>query len=120
MSKKYVGKENSKMSFDKNKQAYYVYWFEPDTLVRKTTSYARWWWEVNKGEIPDGYRASYKDGDTTNISIENIIVISPKEFGSAASKRLMGHKIDLQTREKISIGHTGAENWNGIANALIY
>lgn len=115
-----IGKENAAKAFDKTKNAYYVYWNDPETLKRKTSTYARWWWEINKGEIPDGYRASYKDGDATNISPENIIIISPKEFGNAVSKRLMGHKIDLQTREKISIGHTGAENWRGIANALTY
>jgi len=101
-NKKYVGKENGKMSFDKVKNSYYVYWFEPVTLKRKTTSFARWYWEVNVGEIPDGYRASYKDGDTLNISPENIVLISPQEFGEAISNRMEGIVFSDETKKKMS------------------
>lgn len=106
-NKKYVGKENACKVFDKTKNAYYVYWFDADTLKRKTSTYARWWWEINKGEIPDGYRASYKDGDTTNISPENIILHSPEELGNAISKRLMGHGFSDETLEKMRIAKEG-------------
>lgn len=114
--KKYVGKENGKVTFDSSRNNYYVYWFEPDTLKRKTTSYAHWWWEINKGEIPEGYRASYKDGNSMNIEPENIILISSEEFGRAISDRLMGHPVEDETRKKIAIAHTGASTWNGFIN----
>jgi transcription elongation factor Elf1 len=100
--KKYVGKENGKLSFDKIKGCYYVYWFEPDTLKRRTTSYARWWWETNKGEVPDGYRASYKDHDPMNTDPNNICLISLKEYGITVSRRLMGHGFSSKTLEKMS------------------
>jgi hypothetical protein len=106
-SKKYVGKENACKVFDKTKNAHYVYWFDASTLKRKTSTYAHWWWEVNKGEIPDGYRASYKDGDATNISPENIILRSPEEFGAAISERLMGHGFSGETLEKMRIAKEG-------------
>jgi hypothetical protein len=106
-SKKYVGKENACKVFDKTKNAYYVYWFEVDTLKRKTSTYARWWWEVNRGEIPAGYKASYKDGDATNISPENIILHSPEEFGAVISERLMGHGFSDETLEKMRIAKEG-------------
>lgn len=105
--KKYVGKENGKVTFDKAKNNYYVYWFEPETLKRKTTSYAHWWWEINKGEIPDGYRASYKDKNPLNIDPENIILISKEEFGNAISERLLGHLVDTETLQKMSNAKKG-------------
>jgi len=105
--KQYVGKESGKVVMDKTKNAYYVYWFDPDTLKRKTTSYARWWWETHKGNIPDGFRASYKDGNMLNIEPNNIVLISPKEFGQAISVRLMGHVPSVETGRKISKANTG-------------
>lgn len=115
-----IGKENAAKAFDKTKNAYYVYWNDPETLKRKTSTYARWWWEINKGEIPDGYRASYKDGNTTNISPENIVLHSPEEWGKAISERLMGHKLSQETREKISKGNTGKKIWTGIVTDQRY
>lgn len=105
--KKYVGKENGKTTFDKQKGLYYVYWFDPETLKRKTTSYAHWYWEVYKGEVPDGYRASYKDGNPLNIEPENIILISPEEFGKVVSERLMGHGFSDETLQKMSEAKAG-------------
>ena len=105
--RKYVGKENGKMAFDVNKQNYYVYWFDPDTLKRKTTTYARWWWEINKGEVPDGYRVSYGDGNELNIDPDNIVLVSPQEFGQEISLRLMGHSFSDETLQKMSDAKAG-------------
>jgi hypothetical protein len=118
-NKKYVGKHNAKITWDKTKNLYYAYWFDETTMKRKTTSYARWWWEVNVGEIPEGYVASYKNKDYTNISPDNIILMSPEQIGKDISKRLMGHKLSKKTREKISKSHTNGE-WNGIGTDLRY
>jgi hypothetical protein len=102
MSKLYVGKENAKKVFNKKQQRYSVYWFDPETLQRKNESYSRWWWEINKGEIPEGYRASYKDGNSANVSPENIILKSPEEYGKEISGRLMGHGFSEETLKKMS------------------
>lgn len=119
-NKKYVGKENGKTSLDKKRNSYYVFWFDSETLKRKNTSYARWYWEVNRGEIPEGYRASYKDGNSLNIEPDNIILISPEEFGMSISNRLMGHKHSEETKQKISMRHTGNKDWNGYATKSNY
>jgi len=118
--RKYVGKENGRTVYDKIKRNYYVYWFDEETLKRKSTSYAHWWWEVHKGEIPKGYRVSYKDGDRTNLSPDNIVLLSDIDIGKLISKRLLGHSVTLETREKISIAHTGTDTWTGIATNLRY
>lgn len=119
-NRKYVGKENGRAVYDKRKHNYYVYWFDEETLKRKSTSYSRWWWEINKGEVPDGYKVSYKDGDGTNISPDNIVLFSEEEIGKLISRKLMGHEVSHKTRQKISIAHTGTDNWRGIAHNLIY
>jgi len=105
----YIEKKNGKIAFDKSKGSYYVYWVDPDTGKRKTTTYARWYWEVHRGEIPDGYRASYKDGNSLNIEPNNIILISPKEFGKQISKRLMGHGFSEETLQKMSDAKKGGK-----------
>jgi hypothetical protein len=101
--KKYIGKESGKVSYDKLKGAYYVYWFDSDTLKRKTTSYARWYWEVNIGIIPDGYVASYKDKNPKNINPDNIVLSSPNDIGKAISERTKGKIFSNETRKKMSI-----------------
>jgi len=111
--KLYVGKENAKKTFNKKHQRWDVYWFDPDTLKRKTSTYSRWYWEVFRGEIPPRYRASYKDGNSANIDPENIILISPDEYGIIMSSKLMGRSISLDARKKMSIAHTGTQEWNG-------
>lgn len=102
-----IGKSNGRKAFDKKKQSYYVYWIDPETNKRKTTTYARWWWQINKGEIPEGYRASYKDGNPLNINPDNIILISPAEFGASVSERLMGHRFSEKTLQKMSDAKKG-------------
>lgn len=115
----YIGKENGKPYFIKNLNRWNVYWFNKNGK-RHNMSYARWWWQMNKGPIPKGYRASFKDGDSSNIDPDNIILISPEEFGKQMSERLQGHEVSLETREKISKAHTGTLNWNGFVGKPEY
>jgi len=105
--RKYVGKENGKVSFDKIRQAYSVYWYDPETLQRKTTSYAHWFWEVHNGIIPDGYRVSYKDGNYLNIDPSNLILISPQEYGATMSEIQRGKVISEETKKKMSEARQG-------------
>ena len=102
LTKLYVGKENAKKVLNKAQQRYSVYWFDPNTLKRHNMSYARWWWEVNKGEIPEGYRASFVDGNAMNIDPDNIVLRSWEEEGKIISQRLMGHSFSDETRKKMS------------------
>lgn len=89
---KYIGKENAKKTWDKIRKFYYVYWLDPETMKRKTTSYAHWWWEMNKGEIPFGYTVGYKDGNFENISSDNFYLKSPIERGKEITLRNLGNK----------------------------
>lgn len=104
---KYIGKENAKKSWDKTKKNYYVYWIDPETLKRKTTSYAHWWWEMNKGEIPFGYTVGYRDGNFENISPDNFYLKSPIERGKEITFRNLGSKHSDEAKKKISIIHAG-------------
>lgn len=104
---KYFGKENAKKSWDSTKKNYFVYWIDPDTLKRKTTTYAKWWWETNKGEIPFGYTVGYKDGNFENLSSDNFYLKSPVERGKEITKRQLGNKMSDESKKKLSIAHTG-------------
>lgn len=41
--------------------------------------YHRWLWEKHKGPVPKGYLVAFKDGDQTNLTIENLECISRAE-----------------------------------------
>lgn len=118
---RYVGKENAKRVLNKQQGRYSVYWFDPETLKRHNMSYARWWWEVNKGEVPDGYRASFVDGNPLNIDPDNIVLCSGSEVGKLISQRLMGHKVSDETKQKMSAKkkgkHLSDEHKQNIGNA---
>lgn len=103
----YLGKENAKKSWDSTKKSYFVYWIDPETLKRKTTSYAHWWWEMNKGEIPFGYTVGYKDGNFENISPDNFYLKSPIDRGKEITQRQLGSKMSNEAKKKLSIAHTG-------------
>lgn len=38
--------------------------------------YHRYLWEQENGEIPDGHLLAFKDGDTENVSLENLELVS--------------------------------------------
>lgn len=103
------GKENGRVAFDKVKQSYYVYWHDPETGKRKTTTYAKWWWETNIGPIPPGYRAGYRDGNPLNLKEGNICLQTPAEFGQKISKRLQGHGFSDETKQKMSARKKGGK-----------
>lgn len=102
-----VGKQNAKKSFDKVHQRWNVYWEDEITGKRKTSSYAYWWWEMNRGKVPDGYKVSYKDGDATNIDPSNLYLMSPEENAQKISKRLMGHSFSDETLQKMHDAKVG-------------
>jgi hypothetical protein len=97
-----LGKANGKVVFDKKRQAYYAYWVDPETGKQTTTTFARWYWETHRGDIPDGYRVSYRDNNSLNIDPDNLVLISPDEFGKSISERLMGHGFSDETLKKMS------------------
>lgn len=54
----------------KTGNGYSARWYDENGKTR-TTSYPRWWWEMNIGEIPDGMIILYKDGNPLNIASDN-------------------------------------------------
>lgn len=54
----------------KTGNGYSARWYDEDGKT-KTTSYPRWWWEMNVGEIPKGMIVLHKDGNPLNINPSN-------------------------------------------------
>ena len=65
--------------FNKRLGRWCVYWYSKDGK-RHTTSYARWWWQINKGPIPKGYRASYKDGNSRTFLLKILFLSHQKNM----------------------------------------
>ena len=95
------GIEHARPHFSKSEHAWKMYWISDDGK-QHSKPYARWFWETHYGEIPKGYRASYKDQNRLNLSPDNIILLSPVEFGERLSKIEKGHVFSDETRKKMS------------------
>lgn len=46
---------------------------------RRWIEYARWWWELNRGEVPPGKRICHADGNLLNDAQENLVALTPGE-----------------------------------------
>ena len=102
----HFGKKNAGVSFDKKAKRHIAYW-KDEKGKRHNLPYAKWWWEVNKGEIPGGYHATHKDENWENIDDDNICLISEDDYGKRISQRMMGHEHSDETKLKMSKTHTG-------------
>lgn len=98
-----LGKENAGFTWDKQAGVWNAYW-DDETGRMRTTTKARWLWEMYRGEVPDGYWVTFIDGDKSNCELNNLKLISRGERMSAA---MMGHQLSDETKEKISEAHRG-------------
>lgn len=104
--RKNIGKENAIIQWDDKKNMYVAYWYEPDTMKYKSSGWARWAWELKFGEVPKGYRATYKDGNSKNNKIRNVCLKTMAEI-STIGERTRGVPKSKKTRKLLSIAHTG-------------
>lgn len=103
--RKNIGKENAIILWDKPKKMYVAYWYD-DQMKYHSTPWARWWWELNRGNVPDGYYASYVDGNSKNNKPENVCLKTMAEI-SDIGERSRGVPKSTETRRKLSEAHTG-------------
>lgn len=103
--RKNIGKENAFILWEKIKNMYCAYWYDRDGKYH-TSGWARWYWELNIGEVPKGYYASYKDGNSKNNVPENICLKTMSEI-SNIGERNRGVPKSEETKKKLSIAHTG-------------
>jgi hypothetical protein len=101
---KLLGKENGKKYWDGN--AWKVHWYDDLGKIHITT-YQKWWWETNKGELQKGLYVVLKDGNPENISPENFVVMNSKEFGAVRGQKLIGHTYSEESKKKMSASRTG-------------
>jgi hypothetical protein len=102
-----IGKENAIIQWDNSEGLYRAYWFESETMRYTSTSWARWAWELNFGEVPNGYRVSYKDGDPANMRLENLFLKSWQEYGDDLGKRTKGVPKSEESKKRMSASHSG-------------
>ena len=105
-TRKPLGKENGRKYWDKAGNRWMVHWYD-HSEIKHVTTYAKWYWELNKGEIPEGHYPHFIDGDSKNISPDNLYLKSPKEIGDEISQRLMGHSVSKESREKMGRAKAG-------------
>lgn len=90
-----AGKQQSKNAFGFTKgrkfwdgKRWTIHWH--DEAGTHVTSYTSWWWRINRGEVPDGYCISFKDGNPKNIKPSNFECITKKEARAKGGKKQVG------------------------------
>ena len=97
-----LGRERARLYFSKTDGYWKVRW-KDESRVQHGETYARWWWEMNRGKVPDGFYVSYADKNPGNIAPENIVLLSREEFGKRASERMKGNvHFSEETRKRMS------------------
>lgn len=104
--RKNIGKENALIVWDKSKGMYCAYWYDENSKYHSTT-WARWAWELNFGEVPNKYTVSLKDGNPRNNVVANLFLQSPEELGKKVSKKIKGIPKSKETRRRLSVAHRG-------------
>ena len=84
---------------------WFIQWKDEDR-VSHNTGYARWWWSLNVGDIPEGHVISYIDGNFENIDPSNFECI---QSGAAMAK---GGKSQLGTIRPTIAGEN-SKWWKG-------
>jgi len=96
------GKENAGFTWDASRKVWVAWWGENGK--RKTTTKAKWVWEMDHGEVPKGFHPTYIDGDSYNCVLNNLHLVSR---GEITSKALMGHSHSDEAKENMSKAHSG-------------
>ena len=63
-------------------------------------------YETFIGEVPDGYKVAHKDGDFTNNSVENLILMSFNDFFSNKDTRKVGKHANLKKEDRIAVAQS--------------
>lgn len=103
--RKNIGKENAIIQWEKSKNMFCAYWYD-ENMKYKSTSWARWAWELNFGEVPEGYRVSYKDGNSTSNTLDNLFLKHMSEY-TEIGDRNRGVPKSQESRKKMSASHSG-------------
>jgi len=96
-----LGENNARKFFDKTRDQWYVHWLDEDRSQHSTT-YSYWRWKQLHGEVPDGYKTVYLDGNKLNIEDNNIGLISEEVINKIISLKKKGYKPSEETRKKMS------------------
>ena len=63
-------------------------------------------YEAFIGEVPTGYKVAHKDGDFTNNSVENLMLMSFSDFFSNKDTRKVGKHANLKEEDRIAIAQS--------------
>ena len=63
-------------------------------------------YEAFIGEVPIGYKVAHKDGDFTNNSVENLMLMSFNDFFSNEDTRKVGRHTNLKKEDRIAIAQS--------------
>ena len=92
--------------YDAARDESYAHWKDTEG-VQHSTTYARWLWRRVNGEIPEGLRFRWKDGNPQNAVIENVEIVTSEMYSRESSERQRGKVISEETKKKMSEARQG-------------
>ena len=106
MSRCNVGKENAK-TYPRNDGSGYIVQWVNEVGKPQNLAWHIWAWEMNFGEIPDGHKVEYSDGNKENITIENLRLRRTR----VGKKLLPKQKRILSEEHRQKIGERTKMSW---------
>lgn len=110
------GKSKGTKYLDSTKGIWMVHYYDDSGHIHVTT-FARWWWELNVGNVPQGYKVSYKDGDRDNINPENFLLVTNRDVTLKAVQIKMNMPVSDESRNKM---RESRHNFTGINRDTTY
>ena len=98
-----LGIENGKKYWDGRKWT--IHWYDENKQVH-VTSYAKWWWILNVGDVPKGYVVKMIDDNASNIDPSNFKLITRSELSVVNGHKKLGKPIP-------SIAGENSKWWRG-------
>lgn len=95
---KYTGKKSACIFFDEKRKCRMVYWFDAGTNKRHNSTYAKWWWELNMGEVPSGYVVTGNNESGDDEFALMLRSVLSRKYG----KMLVGRQFSDETKQKMS------------------
>lgn len=102
-NKKKYGYENGKKYWDGNR--WIVHWKDNDGNDKSTT-YQNWWWNLNVGDVPEGYVVKFIDGNPENIDPSNFELVTRSSVSVVSGKKGLG-------KPKPTIAGENSRWWKG-------
>jgi hypothetical protein len=102
-----MGYENAKPHYDIVTNRWMVHWMD-ENFKQRSSTYPRWLWNMNYGEVPDGYKVEHSGDKTVLPELHELVLTTQSKLNQDIKDSGRGFKRHTEeTKKKLSIIHKG-------------